>query len=241
MRYAILGDIHGNFQALEAVVRVARSIGADRFLQVGDLVGYGADPGPCLQLVRELQITAVAGNHDWAVIGKLDTSFFNAYARAAVEWTRTVLNEEDRRYLERLPLTRLVDDDVEIAHATLYQPELFDYIQTYGDAHRSLGGMRRPVCFIGHSHIPVAFLQTDTLTHTDATAFGLAPRGRALINVGSVGQPRDENPFAAFATYDTPEQRYALHRVPYDVSAAAARIRRAGLPPALGERLLLGR
>lgn len=240
MRYAILGDLHGNLEALEAALKKLRTLGIDRYLQVGDVVGYGADPGPCIQAMRDLDALVVAGNHDWAVIGKLDVEFFNAYARAAVAWTRSVLSADDRRWLERLPLRRVVDDEVEIVHATVDQPEVFDYIQSYYEAARSMDEMRSSVCFNGHSHIPLAFVRSPHLSHTQSPRFSLPKRARALINVGSVGQPRDEDPRCAFAVYDTADRSYALYREEYDVRGAAAKIRRAGLPSVLAERLVHG-
>ncbi|MBC8117572.1 MAG: metallophosphoesterase family protein [Candidatus Saccharimonas sp.] len=240
MRYAILGDLHGNLEALEAALKKLRTLGIDRYLQVGDVVGYGADPGPCIQAMRDLNAVVVAGNHDWAVIGKLDADFFNAYARAAVEWTRSVLTVDDRRWLERLPLRRVIDDDVEIVHATLDQPEVFDYIQSYYEASRSMDAMQSTVCFNGHSHIPLIFSRSPTLSHSQAAKFTLPANARALINVGSVGQPRDEDPRCAFAVYDSKDRTYVLHRAEYDIRGAAAKIRRAGLPSVLAERLALG-
>lgn len=241
MRYGILGDIHGNLEALNVAVETLEHRGVDRFLQMGDLVGYGADPAPCIARIIELQATVVAGNHDWAVIGKLDTSFFNVYAREAVEWTRSHLSREDRRFLEELPLVEEVDDQVTLVHATLDQPEVFDYIQTYYDAHRSLKALRTLVCFMGHSHVPMAFLQKDTIVHSNSEHFALNDVEHALINVGSVGQPRDENPKTAFAIYDTDTHEYTLFREEYDSEMTGDKIRKAGLPPILGERLLYGR
>ncbi|HYC76800.1 MAG TPA: metallophosphoesterase family protein [Planctomycetota bacterium] len=240
MRYAILGDIHGNLEALEAALKSLRGLGIDRYLQVGDIVGYGADPGPCIQAMRDIGAVAVAGNHDWAVVGKLDASFFNTYAREAVEWTRSILSVDDRRFLESLPLKRRLDDDVELVHATLDQPEVFDYIQSYYEAQRSVDLMSAGACFVGHSHIPIAFLRRRTLTHTVATSFVVPADAKALVNVGSVGQPRDEDARCAFAVYDTTTRAYELHRAAYDVESAAAKIRRAGLPSALAERLRHG-
>jgi diadenosine tetraphosphatase ApaH/serine/threonine PP2A family protein phosphatase len=240
VRYAILGDLHGNLEALETALKQLRSVGVDRYLQVGDVVGYGADPGPCIQAMRDLDAVVVAGNHDWAVVGKLDARYFNAYAKAAVEWTRSVLSTDDMRWLERLPLRRVVDDDVELVHATLDQPEVFDYIQSYYEAALSIEAMRSTVCFTGHSHIPLTFLSTPVLSHTQ-DARVLIPKGaKALVNVGSVGQPRDEDPRCAFGVYDSKTRTFELRRVSYDVRGAAAKIRRAGLPTVLAERLSLG-
>lgn len=241
MRYAILGDIHGNLEALETAVRCLRRIGVDMFLQVGDLVGYGADPSACIQLIRDLRARVVAGNHDWAVIGKLDTAFFNVYAREAVAWTRSILSRGDLQFLENLPLVDEVDDNVTLVHATLDQPEAFDYIQTYYDAHRSLKALRTKACFMGHSHVPMAFLQKTSIVHTNSEHFDLTTVQRALINVGSIGQPRDENPKTAFAIYDSEKQDYTLYRERYSEQVTAEKIRKAGLPPILGERLLHGR
>ena len=241
MRYAILGDIHGNLEALETALKSLRRHGVDAYLQVGDIVGYGADPGPCIQIIRELKTRVVAGNHDWAVIGKLDTSFFNVYAREAVAWTRSILSRADLQYLESLPLVDEVDENVTLVHASLDQPEIFDYIQTYYDANRSLAALRTRVCFMGHSHLPMAFLHRRRLLHTNSEHFSLADVHRALINVGSIGQPRDDNPKTAYALYDTDRQEYTLFRERYAEQVTAEKIRRAGLPPILGERLLFGR
>ncbi len=241
MRYAILGDIHGNLEALEAALNVLRPAGIDVYLQVGDIVGYGADPGPCIQKMREIGALVVSGNHDWAVVGKLDTSYFNPFAREAVEWTRSILEPADRLYLEQLPLVLEINDELEVVHATRDQPELFDYIQTYYDAHRSFEALSTNVCFMGHSHIPISFIKGEAVTHTLSTSFQVPKDARALINVGSVGQPRDDNPKTAFAVYDSRTREYALHRVAYDAKRTAEKIRRAGLPDILGERLLFGR
>lgn len=241
MRYGILGDVHGNLEALEVAVAGLKSRGVDRFIQMGDIVGYGADPARCIEIIRDLDAAVVAGNHDWAVIGKLDTSFFNVYAREAVEWTRSHLSRSDLQFLEALPLADVLDDEVTLVHATLDQPEVFDYIQTYYDAHRSLRSLDTRVCFMGHSHVPMAFLQTDSLVHTNAERFSLEGVDRALINVGSVGQPRDENPKTAYALYDSETLEYTLYRDTYDTDTTGDKIRKAGLPPILGERLLYGR
>lgn len=241
MRYAVLGDIHANLEALEAVLDTLSGHEVDAYLMVGDVVGYGADPRACIQILRDLRATVVAGNHDWAAIGKLDTAYFNPYARAAIDWTRDQLSIEDRSFLEDLPLVQRVEDEITLVHATLDQPEVFDYILSYYDAQRSLRSMQTRTCFVGHSHVPVAFLvQNGVLTPSDATAFSLKGAQRALINVGSIGQPRDENPEAAVAVFDSTTLEYTLLRVPYDIDLAGQKILDAGLPRALSDRLLVG-
>jgi len=240
VRYAILGDVHGNLEALETALGSLADQSIDRFLQVGDIVGYGADPGACIRILREIGAVIVAGNHDWAVVGKLDSSCFNVYARAAVDWTRNVLAREDLLFLEALPLVEIVDDHITVVHATPDQPELFDYIMTEYDAHRAFESFTTPVCFIGHSHVPSILLWNGNLEQvlSDQVRVG---RERALINVGSIGQPRDDNPQLAVGVYDTDTGDYRLHRVAYDIDRAAWKIGQAGLPPVLGERLFYGR
>lgn len=241
MKYGILGDIHSNLEALETAVTFLQKRGVDQFLQVGDIVGYGADPSACIQRLKDLRAIVVAGNHDWAVAGKLDTTFFNPYAREAVAWTRSILSRSDLHYIESLPLVVKVDEHVTLVHATLDQPEAFDYIQTYYDAHRSLNALHTTACFMGHSHVPMAFLQKHTIVHTNAERFSLRDVSRALINVGSIGQPRDDNPKTAFALFDTKSMEYTLFRESYDDDRTAAKIVSAGLPLALAQRLSLGR
>lgn len=241
MRYAILGDIHANFQALEAVASALEDEAVDRVVSVGDVVGYGADPALCIALLRDLKASVVAGNHDWAAIGRLEPEFFNPYARAAIEWTAATLTTEEKAWLAALPLVAHFDNEVSVVHATVESPERFDYIQSYYDAARSLNAMSTPVCFSGHSHVPLAFVVRDALTFTLSPVLDLKGSFRALINVGSIGQPRDENPKAAYAIYDSTSQAYTLKRVAYSVQEASARIRAVGLPAVLGERLLLGR
>ncbi|MCA9320893.1 MAG: metallophosphoesterase family protein [Planctomycetes bacterium] len=241
MRYGILGDIHGNLEALETVLELLAEEGVDHYVSVGDVVGYGADPGACLDRVRNLGATVVAGNHDWAVVGKLDTSFFNVYAKAAVDWTADQLTAEQRQWLENLPLTVTLEDQVSVAHSTLDTPEQFDYIQTYYDAARSINAMRTPVCFLGHSHVPLAFLKQENLTLSVATVLDLTNVERALINVGSIGQPRDENPKAAYGLYDSSTREYRLRRTTYDIRRTCEKIEQAGLPRILADRLKFGR
>ena len=138
MRYGILGDIHGNIEALDAVLELLRERDVDHFISVGDIVGYGADPVACIERIQEIGATVVAGNHDWAAVGKLDTAFFNVYAKSAVDWTTDQLSPEHRTWLAELPLTARAGEDITVAHATLDAPEQFDYIQTYYDAARSI-------------------------------------------------------------------------------------------------------
>jgi predicted phosphodiesterase len=241
LRYAILGDIHGNLQALTAVLHELRRESIDTYVSVGDVVGYGADPKACIDILHDIKATVVAGNHDWAVVGKLDTSFFNVYAKAAVDWTASILGPKEKTWLAQLPLQVILNGEITVVHATLDAPERFEYIQSYFDAVRSLNVLETRVGFIGHSHIPVSFLVRDSLTLSTSSTLDLTDVVSALINIGSIGQPRDENPLAAYAIYDSTLLRYEIRRIGYDIEAAGDRIRQVGLPAILAERLRFGR
>jgi len=241
VRYCIFGDIHGNLHALEAVLEDCKSQQIDAYLCTGDLVGYGAFPSECIARVREVSQEVVAGNHDFAVCGKLALDFFNSYAKTAVLWTREQLNEEELDYLRHLQLTAVVDEDTTVSHATIYDPHAFDYIQTQYDAHLSLQELSTTCGFVGHSHIPIAFyLKDGAVNWTMEPALELEGCEKALVNVGSVGQPRDEDPRTGYALYDSETGRVEIRRLEYDIDREAARIRAAGLPEMLADRLYLG-
>jgi len=243
MKYGILGDIHGNLSALEAVLACLDEAGVETVISVGDVVGYGAAPRECIALLRERGAVVVKGNHDAACIGELDDSNFNPYARAAVAWTRAELTDDDIRWLAQLPMTATLDH-CQVAHGTLHRPELYDYVLSITDADPSLDVMVRPVCFVGHSHIPLTVMRfvdsPERSAYTFDTEIDLSQTTRALINVGSVGQPRDENPQTAYALYDSETRQVAIRRTNYDIELEATRIQNAGLPAVLHERLRLG-
>ncbi len=243
MKYGVLGDIHGNLTALRAVLDRCRAHRVDRLLSVGDVVGYGAAPSECIELLREAQVRVVKGNHDAAAVHEMDLGYFNNYARLAVLWTRSQLSRDETAWLARLPLT-LDLEDCSVAHGTYHRPERFDYVQGESDADASLDRMPTPVCFVGHSHVPIALvrLEDDPLrtARAEGSEFDLSDVRRALINVGSVGQPRDDDPRAAYAIFDVEEQRVVIERVRYDIEIEARRIRAAGLPPVLADRLYHG-
>ncbi|MFW6157866.1 MAG: metallophosphoesterase family protein [Planctomycetota bacterium] len=243
MRYAILGDIHANWDALAAVLRHMEDQAVDRCYCVGDVVGYGAQPGRCTRWVRENDVVCVAGNHDHAVVGKLDLGYFNYHAREAVEWTRRKLSIANAEFLAGLPLVKVVDD-LTLAHGAVHEPENFGYIETVFAAQLSFHAMSTRIAFLGHSHVPIAFMETgaqDSVTYTQSTELELRHVTKAIINVGSVGQPRDDDPRACYCTYDSDAQTAELHRVEYDIESAQAKIRKAGLPEILASRLAIGR
>ena len=240
MRYAIISDIHGNLDALEAVLRCTRERRVEHIVCLGDVVGYGPQPAECLQLLQKHDSTIIAGNHDFAVAGKIDISNFNVYAREATLWTREHLDEAALAVLADLPLV-IELDGFTVVHGTLHTPELFDYVQTSFDAHLSMQQMQHPLCFIGHSHVPIIFVQDEVVSYQLDREIEINPGRKTIVNVGSVGQPRDYDSRSCFALYDTEKATVELVRVPYDIDAVIAKINRAGLPRPLGERLRSGR
>ncbi|MFO7959149.1 MAG: metallophosphoesterase family protein [Candidatus Brocadiia bacterium] len=240
MLYAVLGDIHGNLHAFEAVMDDVDEAGVDHVLCVGDVVGYGAYPAECLEMIRETGATVVAGNHDWATVGKVGIDYFNADARDSIEWTQGALDEENLQWLTNRDLVATVDG-MTLVHSTLFSPEYFDYMQTLYDVRLSFDHLETRVAFCGHSHVPVMFFDTDPVDCFLKPEVQLPADTRAIINVGSVGQPRDLDPRACYCLYDTDEQTVYLRRVEYDIHSASESIVEAGLPTTNAARLVLGR
>ncbi len=243
MRYAFLGDIHGNTEALEAVLTAIRAENIEKIVCLGDIVGYGAEPARCLEMIRELKCDVIAGNHDWAAVGKVSIDCFNAYAKAAAIWTREQLTDEQKDWILTLPLT-LTYPDCAVAHGTFHQPEAFNYIQTVFDAQQSFESLRKlgaKLGFLGHSHVPVGFFDTDPITYTLDGDIPIDEEISIMVNAGSVGQPRDENNKASFAVLDSTTKQVTINRVEYDIDAAANKIREVGLPEILAARLYQGK
>ncbi|MGJ5009031.1 metallophosphoesterase family protein [Bradyrhizobium oligotrophicum] len=246
MLLAIFTDIHANRQAFAACLEAARARGADRLICLGDIVGYGADPEWSVDTVMEIVAEgglAVRGNHDNAVSVASET--MNAEAQAAMEWTRGRLSAEQRRFLAELPMS-IGDDDRLFVHAEASSPPRWRYVQSSADAARSMIATEAQVTFCGHIHRPALYSMSATAKMTSFTPTANMPiqllRGRQwLAVVGSVGQPRDGDPAASFVTFDTKTRELTYCRVPYDVEAAAQRIRDNGLPPWLAQRLSMGR
>lgn len=245
MRIGILGDIHSNFDALQAVVGELKNANIDQWVQVGDIVGYGAEPQKCLQAVRELNCTVCIGNHDAAVIGQLPTEYFNPYARQAVEWTASQLNNDEIDFLRQLPLV-VEREHYTVVHGTMHFPEQFGYVMSVVEARDSLRKQNTHICFVGHSHVPAIYMQGSQESEEVRVAFSPEVTAltsecyKVLMNVGSVGQPRDEDPRAAYAIFDTDTGEASIRRVAYDIASAQRKILAAGLPEVLANRLALG-
>ncbi len=241
MKYGILGDIHANLEALEAVLEEMEAQGVKKHVSVGDLVGYGANPVECIDIVRgRLKAVVTAGNHDFAAVDKLNIDFFNAYARESALWTRKTLPDEHKAYIRSLKLVEYCDNFT-VVHSTLYSPELFEYIQTSYDAHLSFEQQTTPLSFMGHSHVPVNFFKRKNVSFNMDTEVKIDDNTKIMVNVGSIGQPRDENPDAVCVVYDSDNAMIRVTRVRYDVEKAARKIVSSGLPEILAERLKYGR
>ncbi|MBI4727190.1 metallophosphoesterase family protein [candidate division TA06 bacterium] len=245
MRYVIISDIHGNHQALSAVKASLEKEQPDEVICLGDIVGYGAEPGICLRETLELCHTVVAGNHDHGVAGRLETSFFSANARRAVEWTAGVLTPKEKKVLYDLPLMKevfLPDISFIAVHSAPEQPQQWRYILSMDEAEYQFEHFSRPLCFIGHSHQPMFWrLGSDGECSVAGREYlRLEPGNRYIINAGSVGQPRDGDPRACYAVYDSQRRELIIRRVEYDIAAAQRDILKAGLPARLAERLAQG-
>ena len=246
MRIAILSDIHANREAFTACLTATEAAGADRLVILGDIVGYGAEPVWCLDRTRDLLASGAVvlrGNHDDAVV-KPDQSM-NTNARLAIEWTRNQLSAEDRALLGQLPM-QVTEDDRLYVHASANAPEAWHYMLDADDARGHFLHCDAAVSFCGHTHQPALFSASPTGKITAFTPnanepIPLSAQRQWLAVMGSVGQPRDGNPASAWALYDTATRELRFQRTAYDIEAAAAKIRKAGLPEALAERLYGGR
>jgi predicted phosphodiesterase len=239
-RVGIFSDIHGNLQALEAVLAQLDKSDVDFIICCGDVVGYGANPNECSDLLRQRQIPTLAGNHDYAALSLIDITYFNEVAKRAITWTREKITKENMDYLRELPMVITVAD-MFFVHATPRNPESWNYVLTIGDARQAFQHFDQRVCFIGHSHTPfIVENDNDSLSCPENPLVELREGCRYLVNVGSVGQPRDRNPDACYAIYDREKGAIEICRCEYDLGGAQEAIRGEGLPNELAERLAYG-
>ncbi len=241
MRWAIISDIHANFQALETVLRKADSVGWDRMICLGDIVGYGADPNGCVELVSARCEVTIMGNHDAAALGITDTSRFSIPARESTQWTAAQLSAENRRYLGALPYSAEFGS-FEIVHSTPEDPPAWHYLMTEFDAAALYDSFGKNLLFFGHTHVACVFQRTagGAVSQLEPQSFPPADGSRYIINAGSVGQPRDGDPRASFALLDTDRKQVEFYREEYDIELAQRRIIDAGLPRILATRLSHG-
>ena len=240
MKYAILGDIHANLEALQAVLADAGQQGVTHYACTGDVVGYNADPRACLQVVRQLKCSIVQGNHDYYAASNESMELFTAKARKSIDWTRRQLSMLERRYLRKLPMVMDIENFT-IVHSSLNNPQRWSYVFRTSAAEASFLRQFNQVCFFGHTHVPLAFVKEKSVTKDFYDTLHVLPGRTYFVNVGSVGQPRDSNPLSAYVIYDLDEQTITMRRVAYDMKETQRKIRAAGLPFRNALRLAGGR
>ncbi|HNY90464.1 MAG TPA: metallophosphoesterase family protein [bacterium] len=242
MRVGIFSDVHGNLEALEQVLRTLKAEHCDEIVFLGDAVGYGPQPDECVAAIAEVASLAILGNHDDAVLGRTNPFFFNDLALRAVLWTGRVITQETRAGLGRYELVGR-RDGIFFVHATPVNPPAWEYLHDITDTERNFAAFTERICFIGHSHTPGGFASGAEGGFYPLPGHGritLNPRNRYIINVGSVGQPRDGDPRACFALYDQQTGIVEFHRVEYDVQKTQQLMRTRRLPEMLALRLQFG-
>jgi len=240
MKYAIIADIHGNFEAFQVVLEDIKAQKCTHVACLGDVVGYNANPKECLDIVRSMNIPCVKGNHDEYCSSEQELEGFNPHAAEAINWTRQHLTDDDRKWLRELKYLRLVSSFT-IVHATLDVPQRWGYVFDKLAAAASFTYQNTPVCFFGHTHVPVAFIRDSVVRGGTYSKFKVEPGRKYFVNVGAVGQPRDGNPKSAYVVYDMDEGTIELRRLDYDIATTQKKILEAGLPPRLAERLAFGK
>lgn len=240
MKFAIIADIHANLDAFQVVLEDCKNQQVTHYACLGDVVGYNANPKECLDIVRTMNMPCVKGNHDEYCSSDEHLEGFNPAAAEAVNWTRKQLTEDDTQWLRDLKYTRMVTNFT-IVHATLDGPQRWGYVFDKLAAAASLTYQNTSLCFFGHTHVPVAFMKDSVVRGGTYSKFKVEQGKKYFVNVGAVGQPRDNNPKSAYVIYDTLESTIELRRLEYDIAAAQKKILAAGLPERLAERLAYGR
>ncbi len=246
MRYLILSDIHANWEALQAVLTAAAGH-YDRIICCGDLIGYGADPNAVVEWARTNVAVVIRGNHDRAAVGMEDLEWFNPVARAAALWTQEQLTRQNADFIRKLPQGPLAVDGFHLVHGSPLDED--EYLVGSADASLVFSYVNSRVTFFGHTHFQGGFIwnrsRVETVgkigLHAERQLLDIDPDCLYLLNPGSVGQPRDGDPRAGYILYDPGDQFVFYHRLPYPIEITQEKIRRAGLPPALADRLAVGR
>lgn len=242
MLSAIFSDMHSNLQAYKAFIEDCKKERIDKYYCVGDIVGYGANPKECIKLTQDLKCPVVCGNHDWAVADKMHPDYFQQNAKEAIFWTILHIDEAEKNYLSGLPFIH-EEENLTLVHGSLDSPQEFNYILDLKSAAYNLNMQKSRLCFIGHSHAPVAFFKKEEgyINYTTSREIEIEPDAFYLINVGSIGQPRDGDWRACYCIYNAQKNVLRFKRVEYDVEAASNAIIEAGLPAYLAQRLKYGR
>lgn len=240
MKLAVISDIHANLEALEAVMRDIELHTADKIVCLGDTIGYGADPLPCLELVEKRCETRLMGNHEYAVLGKLPSQQINKTAKIALAWTQHQFQDNAMSRIASLPMTA-EQDDLFFVHASPWEPSRWRYVLSAGEAEAAFKCFDQRICFNGHSHLPMTFALCEEQIRVKAGHdFQPNEETRYIVNVGSVGQPRDNDPRACYVIYDSDEDEITYHRIDYDIAKTQHKMRQAELPAMLIQRLQSG-
>ena len=242
MKYIIFSDVHSNLEAVKAFCQAVKYIDHDKKVCLGDIVGYNADPNLVVEWIRDEIDLVLAGNHDYAVLKKTDISYFNPAAYQACIWTQSVLKKNNKEYLDTLPVEK-EEDGIYWVHSSPFEPTKWHYVSTWQSAQKNFDYFEQTFCFLGHSHLPGIFEKNrnNEIGSFCATKFELDPESRYIINVGSLGQPRDGNSDPAFVFYDSLTHVIEFHRFSYDFPLTQQKIRDCGLPCYLADRLNDGR
>lgn len=242
MRYGIFSDIHSNLEALEAVIEAYKNESIDKYLCIGDVVGYSTNPKECIEKTKVLCIITVAGNHDWGCVNLFSVDYFNPDAREAISWTRRNIDDNDKYFLESLKLV-YKNEDLTLVHGTLDNPQDFNYMINGYTAWETFRLLETNICFVGHLHVVGMFIKdsSERIHYREDNSLDIQDGNKYIINVGSVGQPRDGNPYAAYCIYDTDERKVQIKRISYDIQTTRSKIIDAGLPRFLADRLAIGR
>ena len=241
MRILVISDIHANLTALEAVLADAGDV--DAVWCLGDVVGYGPDPNECVARIRGLNhLICIVGNHDAAALGRIPVESFNLDARRSIEWMQDVLTKESYTFLSTLPET-VVEGQVTLAHGSPRNP-VWEYLLDVSSAEQNLNYFDTQICMVGHTHLPIGYVLDPETNNLHGVIFQpnerVVLKSRAIINPGSVGQPRDHDPRASYAIFYPEESAWEVHRIDYDISAVQQRIRNAALPLRHALRLVEG-
>jgi predicted phosphodiesterase len=240
VKYAILGDIHSNLEALETVLKDAQEHNVTSYICVGDIVGYNANPSECIERIRALKCVCVRGNHDHYCSHDECLEDFHPLAANVVDWTRNQLSEEQIQYLRNLKMSAIVGG-ITIVHSTLDMPGKWGYVFDVLEADAHFNYQNTAVCFHGHTHVPIVFEKQGRVTRSAFVKIKIGLGKKYFINTGSVGQPRDGDPRASYVIYDVKAKEVELRRLPYKLEVTQEKIRKVGLPERLAKRLEFGK
>lgn len=236
MAIGIISDVHGNLEALTKALEYFKENRIEKIICLGDIVGYGPNPEECVQLVKENCFAVLMGNHDYAAIGLANIEYFNEYAKMATFWTQEKISETSKDYLKTLPFT-YEEEELLFVHASPKNPSNWDYVLSEDDANRQFKHFNAKICFIGHSHVPIIFSESNYFRKKE---FLFTKNEKYIVNIGSMGQPRDGDPRCCFVVYNEDLNKIEYVRLDYEIQKTYDKITKAGLPLFLAERLLKG-